>query len=159
MQFVRNDTLSVISSFSINPTTIPAIYILTYQGVTGPAGLYGTLGTSATPVVYSQPTQNLVLHLYSERPSGVSDMDHIELFNGMFDRAGDGQPLNLVHDKNATEGDLADIDKETVPDYLSREDLKTICELGLDQYARQPAPCLRVADPAGCSNGWVFLDS
>jgi hypothetical protein len=146
------------ANFAINPTTIPALYIVTYENVTGPAGLYGISGTSATPVVYSQPTRNLNIHLYSERPYNTPAMDHIDLFNGMFDHADNGQPLSLVHDKTTTDGDLACLEKETVPDYLSLQDLATLCELGITHDSKwlPPGACPKVADPAGCSDGWVF---
>jgi hypothetical protein len=155
--FVGDDA----TKFGINPLAIPAFYILTYEKVTGPAGLYGILGTSARPVVYPQPTRDLVLHLYSERPLASPQMDHIELFNKMFGHADNGQPLNLVHDQTTTDGDLADLDKEIVPNYLSRMDLATLCELCVDRDGKwqRSAACVNVGDPAGCSNGWVFLDS
>jgi hypothetical protein len=149
------------ADFYINPMTIPALYILTYKNVTGPAGLYAVSGTSAAPAVYSQPTRDLVLHFYSERPYSSSAMDHIDLFNNMFTHAADGKPLHLVHDKTTSDGDLACIANETVPDYLSRDDLATLCELGIDLQGKwlDPGKCPKVADPAGCSNGWVFFNS
>lgn len=142
-------------TFGIHPDTIAGVYILSYDSVTGPAGLFPENGTPAAPTVFTEVSLVQNVHLYAERPYGSDPMDHIELFNGMFSHADDAsKPLNLTHDNTNTGGNVQLPDP---PDDLSKKDLLTLVELhGPDSPPRPVDACRRVGDPSNCVNGWVF---
>jgi hypothetical protein len=144
--------------FNINPDSIPGVYILTYSDVTGPVRLVGIAGTSSKPRAFARQPIVLNIHLYSERPFGSSPMDHIELFNALFTRSDTGKKLNLKHDdKTNAQGELTCLSNENPGMQWSRWDIATLYELGVGKDKPGELPrCPAVADPAGCSDAFVY---
>jgi hypothetical protein len=142
----------------INPKTIPAFYILTYNGISGGPRLVRSDGKSAA--VFAPQPIVLNIHLYSERPFNSAPADHIELFNAMFTRVDTAKPLSMTHNDTVNaQGQLADLSGEKLGDDFSRLDLETLAELKISSGVAPSTEAKVIADPAGCSNGWVFFRS
>jgi hypothetical protein len=141
--------------FKIKPSMFPGVYVFRYNSVTGPVSLQGT--GDQKPITLAPRSGILNVHLYCERAYDTPLEDHVELFNAMFFRHGTTQQLNLKHSKDDAEGDLNCWEEDYVPAGLSRPDIESLYELGINSKGPKQllGRCPKITDIAGCVDGWI----